>query len=418
VPESNGAEYLIGYSTQGKGLVKLAFVTASHGITVFSAYAGDFSVTLSSGQYIDIDLVAGVEISGEISLPSTAPAGGLKLAVFTTDRYELGVIEPVIIPQGARTVNYILTVPQNSDFYLGYMPVGDNAIYYEGGFYSNYQTVQNFYNASFINSGYYGQSNINMKVISKAGVVLPTPIIPLPGIPDPNAILPVGITATPTPTKKATATPTKIATATPTSTQKSEVSSTPAQPSPYKLDLSKLPKDAAKHWARENIAQLIDRGFVSGYKDGTIKPNNNINRAEITKLIAKMLDLQPSQNPNLKFSDSKKIPDWAKGYIQVVTEKGIIMGYDDKTFRAGNNLSRMEMAVIVLRALGYNDLPKKPLKFTDASLIPGWAAGYVAEASELGILQGYENGSFGPKNSITRGEAFTVILRSIELKKQ
>jgi hypothetical protein len=189
------------------------------------------------------------------------------------------------------------------------------------------------------------------------------------------------------------------------------------QPSAGNEDSDNIPTDVSDHWSKEYIVKLISKGFVSGYQDGTIRPDNDITRAEITKLIAKMLYLEPSETSTKSFADSSKFQDWAKGYIQAVSENGIIMGYNDNTFRPNNKLTRKEMVVIILRTLGYKDLKQMPLDFKDSSSIPDWAAGYVAKAVELDIVKGYQDGSFKPDRNITRAEAFTIIIKGLELKK-
>ncbi|HEY9060902.1 MAG TPA: S-layer homology domain-containing protein [Pseudobacteroides sp.] len=294
-----------------------------------------------------------------------------------------------------------MTVPRYTDFYLGYILPEKNSLYYEMGFYSGYQTVQNPYNAAKLNIYDSYCSGLNLMILSK----MPTPDN---NIPPPVILTPPTATRIPTPTT----TPKPTITPTPTAQELAT-----KQPSSGNEDSNNMPTDVSDHWAKDYIVKLISKGFVSGYQDGTIRPDKDITRAEITKLIAKMLYLEPSNTSTKRFADSSKFQDWAKGYINAISEDGIIMGYKDNTFRPNNKLTRMEMVVIILRALGYKDLKQMSLDFKDKKAIPDWASGYVAKAVELSIVNGYQDGSFKPNKNITRAEAFTIIIKGLELKK-
>ncbi len=100
--------------------------------------------------------------------------------------------------------------------------------------------------------------------------------------------------------------------------------------------------DIEGHWAKEHVMELAKLGIVSGYTDGSIKPNDNITRAEMAVIVVKAVSLEPAKEINLDFKDKDEIPNWAAGYIQTAVDSGIITGYEDNTFKPSKNLTREE----------------------------------------------------------------------------
>ncbi|MDH7577579.1 MAG: S-layer homology domain-containing protein [Bacillota bacterium] len=178
----------------------------------------------------------------------------------------------------------------------------------------------------------------------------------------------------------------------------------------------RVPADAAGHWAAGAITDLLARGVVKGYPDGTFKPDRTVTRAEFAVLLARALGLTMDDASSLNFKDAAAIPAWARGYIAATVKDGIITGYTDGTFRAGSNITRAELATMVARALKAQ-VPVKPvLKFSDAAKIPGWAAGCVAIAVEQGIISGCPDNTFRPANRATRAESCTIIVRMLQAR--
>lgn len=173
--------------------------------------------------------------------------------------------------------------------------------------------------------------------------------------------------------------------------------------------------DISNHWSKQYFEKLIEKGIINGYEDGTLRPDNLITRAEAAKLIVSAIGLSPSSNTELNFSDSSEIADWAKNYIQVAVEKGIITGYEDNTFKPNQNVSRKELVVLAIRAFSLNGGNADELTFADSNSIPDWAAKSVATALKYGILSGYADNTFKPDNFVTRGESSKIILSCLEL---
>lgn len=173
--------------------------------------------------------------------------------------------------------------------------------------------------------------------------------------------------------------------------------------------------DIKDHWSKEYFEKLIKKGIVGGYEDNTIRPDNRITRAEAAKIIASAINLSPAEDDGLSFIDSEQIADWARGYIKAAVQKGIITGYEDNSFKPNEFVTRSELIVLAARAFSLGEANADDLVFEDKALIPGWAAGSVAEAVRLGIISGYEDNTFRPGNYVTRAEAAKIIIGCTEL---
>ncbi|GMK45783.1 hypothetical protein PghCCS26_29110 [Paenibacillus glycanilyticus] len=174
-------------------------------------------------------------------------------------------------------------------------------------------------------------------------------------------------------------------------------------------------KDVEKHWANESIKRAVQLGIVNGYSDGTFKPDGVINRAEFTAMISRALKLQASEGgASLNFSDLSSIPAWAKPFIEQAAAAGIISGYADDSFRPAQEISRTEIAVMVVKALGLPLESAASLAYADANSVPEYAKAAVATAVKYGLLQGKGNNKFDPLAHATRAEALTLILRALD----
>jgi cell fate (sporulation/competence/biofilm development) regulator YlbF (YheA/YmcA/DUF963 family) len=171
--------------------------------------------------------------------------------------------------------------------------------------------------------------------------------------------------------------------------------------------------DVKSHWAASVIERAVSLGIANGYADGTFKPNASINRAEFTTLIARAFKLDKATE-TVTFADDNSIPAWAQPLIQQVVAAGIISGYEDNTFRAASNISRSEMVVMVVRALGLELESADSLTFNDSQNIPQFAKAYVATALKHGLIKGKTENEFGANLEASRAEALTLILRAID----
>jgi len=175
-------------------------------------------------------------------------------------------------------------------------------------------------------------------------------------------------------------------------------------------------KDISESWAKAAIERAISLNLINGYTDGTFKPNQTINRAEFTAIIARALKLDAPKG-ELTFADADAIQGWAKDAIQGAVEAGIVTGFTDHTFRPSAGITRVEMAVMLVKGLGLEQEESAALTFKDASDVPAWAQKYVAIAVKHGLIQGNTDGTFKPNQAATRAEATVIALRALDFFK-
>lgn len=163
--------------------------------------------------------------------------------------------------------------------------------------------------------------------------------------------------------------------------------------------------DTTGHWAESVIDTWSERGVINGYEDGTFMPDANITRAEFTKVIASAGGF--TTYSELSFSDVAG-DEWFAQYLRGCVAAGVVSGYDDGTFRPDAYITREEAVVMIDRAYGiegYGSL----LPFSDVGDISDWAVSSVAACVGAGIVNGYEDGTFMPAAYVTRAEVVKMI---------
>ncbi|OPH56955.1 hypothetical protein BC351_26445 [Paenibacillus ferrarius] len=168
--------------------------------------------------------------------------------------------------------------------------------------------------------------------------------------------------------------------------------------------------DIAGHWGEAGIKQAVEDGIVSGYPDGTFKPNRIVTRAEFAVMLMNTLKPQ-GEGAKLNFTDGADIGAWAQMAISLAVREGWMNGYDDGSFRPNAEITRAEMAVVIAGALGKPVGANAAAHFADDTAIPLWAKSSVAAVQQAGIMQGKDAGQFAPQDRATRAEAVTVLLK-------
>ncbi len=166
------------------------------------------------------------------------------------------------------------------------------------------------------------------------------------------------------------------------------------------------PKDIQGHWAQSYIAKAIERGYINGYKDGTFRPNAAITRAEFCKMINSALGI--TQSESVSFSDvSSKA--WYRAEVGRALAAGYISGYTDNTFRADNNISRQEAALVLSRIVTPPSQLKDMGGLNDQHSVDAWALDGVKTVYTKGYMTGDKKQNFNPMGNLTRGEAVKTV---------
>lgn len=161
----------------------------------------------------------------------------------------------------------------------------------------------------------------------------------------------------------------------------------------------------------DEIVKAYNAGLISGYEDGTFRPNENVTRAAFAKMV--VLAVETATKKTLP-AGSEPFPDVQPGqtlyqYVVRAYKAGYISGYKDGTFGYNKPISRQEAAAILQRAL---NLPLQPENFRD---VPdnSTLAKHIGAVAAAGIMQGYGD-TFRPTQNLPRGQAAAVAYRAYE----
>lgn len=169
--------------------------------------------------------------------------------------------------------------------------------------------------------------------------------------------------------------------------------------------------DINSHWTQKNIEKLVALGTVSGYPDGSFKPDNTISRAEFATMLVKAFELENGGGKT--FADTAQ--HWAKDYIAVANAGGVVSGYNNDIFGPDNLITREQMAVMIARAAKLLGAAEEK-QFADSRSISGWARDAIAVVAQNGIMKGYPDNTIHPQGNATRAEAVTVIVNALNMK--
>ena len=143
------------------------------------------------------------------------------------------------------------------------------------------------------------------------------------------------------------------------------------------------------------IIALSDFDILHGYEDGSFKPEQNITRAEMTKILCETLDYEQLKLDIMPFDDVEST-HWAAGYINTAYGVGMIDGYGNRKFGPEDTVTFEQAVKMTVSALGYS---------SEAIKRGGWPTGYITTAANIGILK--------EVNGATRGDIATLIYNAI-----
>ncbi len=154
-------------------------------------------------------------------------------------------------------------------------------------------------------------------------------------------------------------------------------------------------------------------GYIVGYEDGTVRPQGNITRAEVATIFYRLLTDEAREE---YWSDTNNFSDvssgaWYNTAVSTLSNMGAINGYEDGTFHPDSTITRAEFTQIATSFFADADAAYDGT-FSDVSA-NSWFAGAVANGVELGLVGGYEDGTFRPNASITRAEACAIVNRTL-----
>ena len=150
-------------------------------------------------------------------------------------------------------------------------------------------------------------------------------------------------------------------------------------------------------------------GYINGYPDGSVRPEGDITREEITAILYRITGHE-YEKPFVAKGDA--FPDveanrWSAHDIEYMADKEVIYGYPDGEFKPSKNLTRAEFAALIFRFTGIkkSNVTNPFVDLDDTH----WAYAEILALTNSGLVEGYEDKTFRPENNITRAEVMTVI---------
>lgn len=149
--------------------------------------------------------------------------------------------------------------------------------------------------------------------------------------------------------------------------------------------------------------------YISGYKDGTFRPNSSITREEVAVMLVRALGYETTKPAKKPFPD---VPadSWSAPYIAKAKDLGFVKGYSDGKFKPKGLMSRAELAACLVQIAQRQGLNAngKTIPFTDVEK-GKWYAGHVDQAAKYGLITGYDDLTFRPNDPVSRAEAVSMV---------
>ena len=153
--------------------------------------------------------------------------------------------------------------------------------------------------------------------------------------------------------------------------------------------------------------------YIIGYSDGTLQPYGTITRGEVATIFFRLLTDDTREEYWSQVNDYTDCSSdlWCNNAISTLTNMGIIDGFSDGTFRPYAKITRAQFAKI---AVGFFETTREDYQgyFTDVD-INAWYTEYVEAAARVGLIEGFNDGTFRPNTNITRAQACVIVNRAL-----
>ena len=172
----------------------------------------------------------------------------------------------------------------------------------------------------------------------------------------------------------------------------------------YLLPILNLKKATPKLNTRDHFA------YVQGYPDGTVKPAGSITRAEVAAILFRLMD---ADSRSLYYATASGFRDvdstkWYNTYVATLNNAGVITDSRTGYFRPNDAITRAELAAMLAQ---FAEKKSAAIYFSDVSA-GYWAANAIALTANLGWINGYPDGTFGPDKTVTRAELMAMVNRA------
>ena len=175
------------------------------------------------------------------------------------------------------------------------------------------------------------------------------------------------------------------------------------------LPAAAVPASAAS-WMDPYLEKLVSWGIMRGDSSGNLHPNRDITRAEFVVLVNRAFGYD--KTGAVPFKDVNP-SDWYYDDICIGYNTGYFKGTTDTTASPRKPVTREQATVLLGRSLMLDDDPGASMDFTDSNSLGTWSRGIIRSAVAEKIVSGYADGSFRPKQNITRGQMAVLLVKAI-----
>lgn len=160
----------------------------------------------------------------------------------------------------------------------------------------------------------------------------------------------------------------------------------------------------------KSVSVFMTEDIIQGYEDGTFKPNKEINRAEALKIILEAFKLENNTQAQIDFNDVND-EDWFAKYVAVGLQEGIIKGYDDGSFKPGNQVNFVEALKMALEAKGIKTSELDYIDVHNSIVSEAWYSGFLSFGYEKNLYPTDVNGDINAGKLMTRGDFTEMVYR-------
>jgi hypothetical protein len=170
------------------------------------------------------------------------------------------------------------------------------------------------------------------------------------------------------------------------------------------------PKASAESWMDPYLDKVVEWGVMRGDIDGNLEPDRNITRAEFVTMVNRAYGYNdPGTNPFKDVSSS----DWYYDDICTAYKVGYFSGTSNNTASPNQALTREQAAMILARNMMLQESTGEVLTYTDSRTFSEWSRSLVQAATDAGVIAGYPDGTFRPQSQVTRGEVACMLVSAI-----
>lgn len=169
--------------------------------------------------------------------------------------------------------------------------------------------------------------------------------------------------------------------------------------------------DIQSHWAKASIISALDQGWMKGMSGTQFMPNTVMTRAQAATLLVRALDINTAEAGQTRSSFTDIEGHWARKEIEAAVLYGLVEGVGNGKFQPDKTLTREQMAVMLDRVLKIDSQPTAQFHDVTPASSP-WSHEAVNRMAAAGLLEGFKDGGFYPKDGINRGQMAVLMERS------